>query len=114
MFDNVLTINAGIDNTNYKKTVKLIKKIIKDIQKGNISEEEINNFKTLINNDFDAIDENARSLINYMIDVDTLKLDELDKRRELINKVTKEDIVNLSKKIKIQNIYLLEGVKNEK
>ena len=49
-----------------------------------------------------------------MIDVDTLKLDELDKRRELINKVTKEDIVNLSKKIKIQNIYLLEGVKNEK
>ena len=114
MFDNVLTINAGIDNTNYKKTVKLIKKIIKDIQKGNISEEEINNFKTLINNDFDAIDENARSLINYMIDVDTLKLDELDKRRELINKVTKKDIVNLSKKIKIQNIYLLEGVKNEK
>ena len=49
-----------------------------------------------------------------MIDVDTLKLDELDKRRELINKVTKKDIVNLSKKIKIQNIYLLEGVKNEK
>ena len=49
-----------------------------------------------------------------MIDVYTLKLDELDKRRELINKVTKEDIVNLSKKIKIQNIYLLEGVKNEK
>ena len=48
-----------------------------------------------------------------MIDVDTLKLDELDKRREKINKVTKEEIVNLSKKIKIQNIYLLEGVKND-
>ena len=113
MFDNVLSINSGIDNTNYKKVVKLIKKIIKDIQKGNISEEEITNCKTLINNDFDAIDENAASIINYMIDVDTLKLDELDKRREKINKVTKEEIVNLSKKIKIQNIYLLEGVKND-
>ena len=113
MFDNVLSINSGIDNTNYKKAVKLIKKIIKDIQNGNISEEEINNCKTLINNDFDAIDENAASIINYMIDVDTLKLDELDKRREKINKVTKEEIVNLSKKIKIQNIYLLEGVKND-
>ena len=113
MFDNVLSINSGIDNTNYKKPVKLIKKIIKDIQNGNISEEEINNCKTLINNDFDAIDENAASIINYMIDVDTLKLDELDKRREKINKVTKEEIVNLSKKIKIQNIYLLEGVKND-
>lgn len=113
MFDNVLSINSGIDNTNYKKAVKLIKKIIKDIQNGNISQEEINNCKTLINNDFDAIDENAASIINYMIDVDTLKLDELDKRREKINKVTKEEIVNLSKKIKIQNIYLLEGVKND-
>lgn len=113
MFDNVLSINSGIDNTNYKKAVELIKKIIKDIQNGNISEEEINNCKTLINNDFDAIDENAASIINYMIDVDTLKLDELDKRREKINKVTKEEIVNLSKKIKIQNIYLLEGVKND-
>lgn len=114
MFDNVLTINSGINNTNYKKTVKLIKKIIKDISKGNISEEEITNCKTLINNDFDAIDENATSIIHYMIDVDTLKLDELEKRRQQINKVTKKDIVNLAKKIKIQNIYLLEGVKNEK
>ena len=48
-----------------------------------------------------------------MIDIYTLKLDELDKRRKIVNKVTKNDIVNLSKKIKIQNIYLLEGVKND-
>ena len=70
-------------------------------------------YKEVAKGFFDAIDENAASIINYMIDVDTLKLDELDKRREKINKVTKEEIVNLSKKIKIQNIYLLEGVKND-
>ena len=39
--------------------------------------------------------------------------DDFDKRIDQIRAVTKEDIMNLSKKINIHTIYLLEGTKQE-
>ena len=36
-----------------------------------------------------------------------------DKRREKINKVTKEDVIKLASKIHLDTIYLLEGEDNE-
>ena len=38
-------------------------------------------------------------------------LPELDERKEMIKKVTKEDIINVAKKIRLNTIYVLEGGK---
>ena len=43
--------------------------------------------------------------------MDLLKTDPIDKRLEKMKEVTKEDIINLSKKVKLETIYMLEGVK---
>lgn len=40
--------------------------------------------------------------------------DLLDERIENISKVTKEDIINLHKKINMDTIFILEGEKDEK
>ena len=47
-------------------------------------------------------------IINYSADL--LKLDGLDVRKDKINKVKKNEIIRLSKKIKIDTIFNLEGV----
>lgn len=43
-----------------------------------------------------------------------LNYDLIDKREENISKVTKEMIINTAKKIKLDTIYLLKGVENER
>ena len=43
---------------------------------------------------------------------DLLNLGDIEERKREVMKVTKEDIVNVAKKIKIDTIFLLEGVEN--
>ena len=47
--------------------------------------------------------------MNNLIDVVLSNNDPISKRKENVNKVTKEDIINISKKVKLDTIFLLKG-----
>ena len=111
--DNLIIITAGIDRVNYKKSLDLIKKNIQNMKKGKITEKEIDTAKEFFNTAMDEMYESENRIINEMFATDILKLDSFEERIKKMNKVTKQEIIKVSKKISIDTIFLLEGVKND-
>ena len=111
--DNLLVITAGIDKDNYDKTVSLINDILKDMKKGKFSDKDINKAKEMYNASVEELEENEYRIINEYLFSDILGLEPLPERVKKMNKVTKHQIVRMCKKINIDTIFLLEGVKHE-
>ena len=107
--DNLMIISAGIDNINYDKVLDLINKIFDDIKKGKFNESDISVAKEYYNSLTESIVESPARLINESFSEKILGVDSLEKRKENINKITKKDIIRVSKKLNIDTIFLLEG-----
>ena len=110
--DNLLIISAGIDKKNYKKTLDLIKKNLSDMKKGRFTQDDINQAKEIYNTSKDETYESESRIINEYFLRDILSLPTLEERGNIINNVTKQEIVKVMKKINIDTVFLLEGVKN--
>ena len=110
--DSLLIIKAGISSENFDQTVKLVKKLMKDMVKGNFKDEHINIVKENYISLLKEIEDNENAIIETYLAKDLLNLGDIEERKREIMKVTKEDIVNVAKKIKIDTIFLLEGVEN--
>lgn len=108
-YDKLLMVQISLDNCNVKKAISLVKKELKSMQNGNFSEEEV---RDAINNmviSLDmSLDNNIAILNNYVFNIYD-KLPSLEERKEYFKKLTKEDIVNVSKKVKLNTIFTLEG-----
>lgn len=111
--DNILIIRAGIDKDNYKKTVDLIDKNLQSMKKGKFQEKDINIAKEFYITSLESIEESEHNIISEYLFEDILGIDPIKIRRENIKKVRKQDIVKASKKISIDTVFLLEGVKYE-
>lgn len=112
--DNLLIINSGISEENFENVIKNIKKIMKSMQNGDITDKEIEDVKTEYLSILDETSDNMNSIVENEIATNLLDLDDFDIRRNEILKVTKEDIINVSKKIYLDTVYLLKGDSNEK
>ncbi len=112
--DNVLIVQTGIDKENFKKTHELIEKNISDMKKGKIKEKEIEIAKQYFETSFDEAEEDPNSIIDIYASIEFLKSDDLETRRQKTNSVTKNELVKVAKKIKIDTIFSLEGEQNEK
>lgn len=106
---NLLTIKAGINARDYKKTIRLIKKEIKNMEKGNFKEENIASGITTYLNAYKQVLDSQDSIISNYVAHEYLNLDLLEERRLNIRKVKKQDIKKVAKKLSIDTIYLLEG-----
>lgn len=108
-YDILLMVQISLDNCNVKKAISLVKKELKNMQNGNFSEEEV---RDAINNmviSLDmSLDNNIAILNNYVFNIYD-KLPSIEERKEYFKKLTKEDIVNVSKKVKLNTIFTLEG-----
>ena len=112
-YDNILYICSGIENGNEDKVLKVIKKSISKVNKGTFDEDYLNSCKESVISSIKASMDNPSGIINtyfakYFVDSDIS-----EKRIENINKVTKEDIINLGKKIKLHTQFILKGVNDE-
>lgn len=104
-------IYASIDEKNYNQTLKLIKKEIKEMEEGIFTEENINQVIEVYNNTLLEIEDNQTMLMNNLIDIINSNNDALEERRKNIKKVTKQDIINIAKKVNLDVIYFLKGEK---
>ena len=109
--DNLLLISLGITKDNYDKVISLIKKEMNDIKKGKFNEEDINKAIMYYLSGLQEIEDNPNQTIASYYAMDKLGIDTIEKRREIIQKVTKEEIIALSNKVYIDSIYLLGGDK---
>lgn len=110
---NLEFISAGIDKENYDKAVELIKAEIKNMEDGNFTEEDIKQAKITFLASLKEIEDTANGIINIYEAHEYLDYDLLEERAKEIEKVTKEDIINVSKKMYLDTIYLLEGDKKD-
>lgn len=111
--DNVLLIRAGIDKENYKKTVSLIEKNLKDMCNGKFDETDVLMAKEYYNTALEEIEDSQSKIINNYLMMELINADDIDVKREKMNKVTKSEIVRVAKKVAIDTILCLEGVKDE-
>ena len=108
--DSLMLIKIGISRKNYDKTIKLVKELMKDMENGKFTDEDINMAKTNYISMLNEIEDNEDAIVETYMAKDLLNLGDIDERKEEIMKVTKEDIINVAKKVKIDTIFLLEGV----
>ena len=108
-FEHIMLIEAGIDAKNFKKTVEYTKKIFKEMEKGKFEESDVNNYIKLYYHSLDEIYDSPNSMMNFYGSHIRRHTDMIDERKENIQKVTKEMVMKLAKKIHLDTIYLLEG-----
>lgn len=111
--DNLLLVRAGIDKDNYDKCVSLVEKCLDDMCKGNFTDRDINMAKEYFNTALEELEESESKIINNYLMMELIGTDTIDVKREKMNKVTKEEIIKVAKKVNIDTIFLLEGVKDE-
>ena len=113
ILDGTIKVYSGIDKENYKKVRSQITKIINQMKKNSITEEDITNAKTLILNEYETIDDSLQSICAYLNNVNIIGLKEIDESKNIIDNIKKKNIVKLIKNIKLDSIYLLAGDKND-
>ena len=106
--DNIF-IKCGIDIPNYEKALEIIKEQLKQMENGDFTEEDIDNAKTIIKASVESIPESQDSEITYYfsqeLSEEFVSIEEYIKN---IEKVSKEQIVEIAKKMQINTIYFLK------
>ena len=99
--------------SDVNKVYQTIKKEMKEMEEGNFKDEDIviakNNYLTLLK----EIEDNENAIIETYLAKDLLNLGDIEERKQMVEKVTKEDIMKVAKKVKIDTIFLLEGNKED-
>ena len=104
-----MKIYAGINGSDFDKTYELIQEEMKNMEKGNFSSELFEGVKEIYYNSLIKIEDMQSDLVgNYTSELFTSN-DRIDVRRKQMEKVTKEDVMNLAKKVHIDTVYLLKG-----
>ena len=107
--DNLMVINAGIDNVNFDKAVELITKNVQDMKKGKFTDSDINVAKEFYKTSAESLMESPSRIINEVLTEEILGVEPLSERVKKIEKVTKKDIMRACKKINMDTVFLLEG-----
>ncbi len=107
-----LTIYAGINKTNYDKTVELIKKCVELMKDKKTIEKLIPFAKKTINTYLNNYYDDGRSQINYYFSSEFEYTEDIETIREKIESVTVDEIIALNDKISLSVIYLLKGDNN--
>jgi predicted Zn-dependent peptidase len=110
---NYFYITSGINKDNLEKVISLIKKELKDISSGNITDKEIKRARINYLENLERVDDSPTQIIALYYQKELFNSGLIPERIKNINKVSKEDIVNLSKKINLDTIYLLGGEVDE-
>ena len=100
-YDRVLLLHTSVSEKNYEKTIQICKESLKSIKDGIITKEELNNTKEMIINSLSLISDSPSKLVDNYLFKNILNLEDIEQRIDKFSEVTLDDIVNLSKKIRL-------------
>lgn len=105
-----IIIRAGIEIQNYEKALEIIKKQLEDMKNGNFTEEDIQNAKNLIIATIENIPEEQDTEISYYFGQELAGTNiSTEEYEEKIQRVTKEQIIEVAKSVKLNTIYFLRN-----
>lgn len=108
-YDSLLVVQLSLENDCVNKAVSLIKKELKSMIQGNFSIDEL---KDACNNMMVSIDisgDNNISVLNNYVFHEFANLMLLEDRKKAFKNVTKEEVINVARKIKLNTIFTLKG-----
>ena len=111
--DNLVIIMAGIDKSNYKKCLELVEANMLDMKKGKFTEKDLKIAKEYYSTAIDDMLENESSILDNYLIMELLGTDDIETKRQKMLNVTKKDIIKVAKKVKMDTVFCLEGVKDE-
>ena len=111
---SLLTITAGINKRDFRRTLRLIKKEIRNMRRGKFSNEDVIKAKITYINSLKELEDSPQSVLSLYAGIEYLNSDTLEDRLLKINKVTIEDVKSLANKIHLDTVFLLVGDINEK
>ena len=105
---NNIIIRSGIEIKNYEKAIEIIKEQLNQMYNGDFSEEDIESAKQLIYASLKSIPDTQDSELTYYFAQElSEKFVSLEENIEKIKQVTKEQILEIAKKVQINTIYFL-------
>lgn len=106
----IMTINSGIEVANFQKAYDEIFVQMDDIKNGNISDMEMSAAVLGTVNSINSISDNPFALDDYYLGkIIAGNLMGLDELADKIKGVTKEQIMNVAKKIELDTVFFLKG-----
>lgn len=115
-FKNMIVIYAGINKENYLKAIEVIKEQVENIKNGQITDEEFISAKDSLMADLNEWKDSkvamAKMVFSNIIAYNDFDIT-IDQMREKIKKVTLDDVIKVSNKIKLEKIFYLGGNTNE-
>lgn len=110
MFRSNIFINCGIEIEKYEKTMEIIKKQLNDMANGDFSDEDIENAKKkIVSSTISIEDEQDTSIIYFFGQELTGTNISISDYIKNINNVSKDEIINIAKKVKINTVYFLRN-----
>lgn len=107
--DNLIIIRGGITKDKSMDAVNIVKKILKDLEAGKIDDDRIEKAKEYYTSAIDDIIESPFQIIESYYMIELLGVDDIETKRKKMLKVTKDEIIAVAKKVKINTVYILEG-----
>ncbi len=108
-YKNNIFVNCGIEIGNYEKALELIKQQIEDMKNGEFTQKDIENAKKGIIATIKTIDDEQDTEITYYLGQElTNNRISIDDYMARIEKVTKQDVLNIAKNVGIHTIYFLK------
>ena len=104
-FKSIIIIYAGIQKKNYEKAKEVVEKQIKDMEEGNITDIEFNAAKDSLVSDLVEWNDSKISLAKMLfVNAFTNTNYTLNEMIEKIQKVSLQDVINVAKKITLEEI----------
>lgn len=110
----LLLIQSGIEIKNYEKAVQIIKRQLKALEQGEISDQELSQTKAMIGNQLREQQDRSAEMIHFHYQSILANLENWNVERVLaqINQVEKADIQKVAKEIQLDTIYFLRDKEN--
>ncbi|MDT8858964.1 insulinase family protein [Alkalihalobacillus sp. MEB130] len=106
----IMMVMSGIEFSKYDRAVEIIKEQFEAMKQGDFTEAEVEQTKAMLKNQLLETADVARGLVELSYhQVVSGKNRSIEQWMQQIDKVTKEDIVRVAKKVKLDTIYFLKG-----
>lgn len=109
-----MNIYAGINGKDFDKTYNLTLKEMENMRQGNFDDDLFNGVKEIYYDSLIKMEDSESDIVNSYNSQIFTNGDDINTKRKNMEKVTKEDVINLAHKVHIDTVYLLKGENNGK
>ena len=109
-FKSFITVDAGIEFDKYEDTLKIIEEELNKMKTGDFTERDIEIAKKSLISSLESVEDSLHNILEYNFNSKlTDDYRDVNSKIENVQKVTKDEIIQASKKIILDTMYFMNG-----